>query len=446
VRLAPDTLFGRLVLTLVSGVALTMLVTVLVQIPERDNFVFRVSASRAAYRLADFIHFVDAARAAERAHLLEGGVKRGIVATLDVAPGPRPSARLEPRAAKFLELLQDNLGAPRPLSVAVSDVEVLSQQAEDGLRAGYAFDVRTRLEDGTWARFEVREARRLSLWPRRLIQNLLLMLAMVALLALLVVRWVTRPFDQLAFAAEQLGRDINRPPLPETGPQEVRRAARAFNAMQQRLQNYIGSRTAMLAALSHDLKTPITRMRLRAEMLEPPEAREKMVRDLTEMDEMVSTTLGYLRGLDTAEPLSVIDVSSLLEALQADAGDMGRQVRVRANAVRNFLGKPQALKRVLQNLLDNALRYGRGDVEIAAEDTPKALVLRVRDRGPGVPEADLARVFDPFVRLEGSRNPGTGGTGLGLSIARALAQSMGGEVMLRNRHEGGLEAIVELPR
>jgi len=259
------------------------------------------------------------------------------------------------------------------------------------------------------------------------------------------VRWVTRPLHRLADAAEALGRDINRPPLPENGPLEVRRAAKAFNSMQERLARYIRNRTGILTAMSHDLKTPITRLRLRAELLEQPELREKFVRDLSEMEHMVNSTLGFMRGLDDREPLQPIDVRALAEALQADAEELGHSVDVVGEPRSPFSGKSEGLKRALQNLLDNAIRYG-GDAQIAIDDQVDVLTIAVSDRGPGIPESELERVFEPFYRLESSRNPGTGGTGLGLSIARNIAQSMGGELTLHNREDGGLEARLSLPR
>ena len=215
--------------------------------------------------------------------------------------------------------------------------------------------------------------------------------------------------------------------------------------MQERLSRYVRTRTAILTAMSHDLKTPITRLRLRAELLDQPEVREKFIRDLSEMEGMVSTTLGYMRGLDDREAVRPVDVASLLAALQADAEELGHKVLVRGEAHSPFPGKPEGLKRCLQNLLDNALRYAQ-DAELAVEDNAKALTLYVRDRGPGIPADQLDQVFEPFFRLESSRNRGTGGTGLGLSIARNIAQSMGGEISLRNREDGGLEATLTLPR
>jgi signal transduction histidine kinase len=186
-------------------------------------------------------------------------------------------------------------------------------------------------------------------------------------------------------------------------------------------------------------------LRLRAELLEHADTREKFVRDLAEMERMVQTSLDYMRGLDDREPLQPIDIPALLSAMQADAEETGNRVQVLGSAAAPFWGKPLGLRRCLQNLLDNALRYAK-NAEIEVQDQPRCLILSVRDRGPGIPAAELERVFEPFYRLEGSRNPSTGGSGLGLSIARNLAQSMGGEVTLRNRAGGGLEATVTLPR
>jgi signal transduction histidine kinase len=348
-------------------------------------------------------------------------------------------------AAIFRALLSESLGRDLPAAVQVVPTQLPPSDAGGEAREGYALQVSTRLEDGSWARFDFEEPRRLPRWPRRVLMYMGVTMLVMAVLSFLAVRWITRPLHRLAAAAEALGRDIDQPPLAERGPQEVRRAAHAFNAMQERLSRYIRTRTGILAAMSHDLKTPITRLRLRAELLEHADTREKFVRDLAEMERMVHTTLDYMRGLDDREPLQPIDIPALLAAMQADAEETGHRVQVLGGAAAPFLGKPLGLRRCLQNLLDNALRYAN-DAEIEVQDQPRCLILSVRDRGPGIPEAELERVFEPFYRLEGSRNPSTGGSGLGLSIARNLAQSMGGEVTLRNRAGGGLEATVTLAR
>jgi signal transduction histidine kinase len=256
---------------------------------------------------------------------------------------------------------------------------------------------------------------------------------------------VTRPLSTLAVAAEKLGEDINRPPLPAGGPTEVRRAARAFNTMQERLSRFISDRTRMLAAMSHDLKTPLTRLRLRSEMLDDAELRAKFAKDVEEMESMVAQTLDFMRDATASEPAQPVDVMALLESLQADYHDAGHDFPIRGAASRPVSGRPQALRRCLTNLLDNAFRYGRG-TSIEVEERPRELAIRVLDEGPGIPEAELARAFEPFVRGEASRSRETGGTGLGLGIARNIARAHGGDVTLSNRPGGGLEATLTLPR
>jgi signal transduction histidine kinase len=441
----PDTLFLRLALTFVVGLGLTIVVTTLVQLPDREAFVFRVSAGRAVQRVVDMVRFVEAATPPSRDALQQFSASQGLdlrfVGQAPAVAAPRPGSD----AAAFRQLLAEDLGHQRPLEVQVSRMRLPVDANHAYPRDGFDFNVWTRLADGDWVQLGFQEPQRLPLWPRRLLINILVLAAAMVLLSLVAVRWVTRPLAELSAAAEQLGRDINRPPLPESGPEEVRRAARAFNAMQDRLARYINSRTAVLTAMSHDLKTPITRLRLRAELLEPAAAREKFVHDLGEMEAMVNATLGYMRGLDDREPLRAVDVGALAEALQSDAAELGATFDVHGQPTGPLLGKPQGLKRCLQNLLDNALRYGR-NVELVIDDAADRLTLYVRDRGPGIPPDQLERVFEPFYRLETSRNASTGGTGLGLSIARNLAQSMGGELTLRNRPEGGLEAALALPR
>lgn len=444
-RLLPVSLFGRLVLTFVSGLLLTIIVTVAVQAPEREVIAFRVSAMRGAQQLADLVGLLERLPETQRDVLVDYARTQGLNLTL----AHRGAAAVEPvpgtNAAAFRNLLQETLGNERPLSIDVRTTELPAVAPDQSPRPGYRFDVNVRLTDGTWAGFEFSAARRLRRWPSSMMTGMSTLALVMTLLSFLAVRWVTRPLKVLTEAADKMGADINQPLMREAGPQEVRRAARAFNAMQERLTRYVRTRTGILAAMSHDLKTPITRLRLRAEMLDDAELREKFGRDLVEMERMVGTTLDYMRGLDSDEQPQAIDVQAMVAAMQADAEEQGHAVALDGAAARPFVGKPAGLKRCLQNLLDNALRYGK-DVAVRIEDGPAQLALSVCDRGPGIPQQDLERVFEPFVRLEASRNASTGGTGLGLSIARNLAQSMGGELVLRNREGGGLEARLTLPR
>ncbi|MFN7087738.1 MAG: ATP-binding protein, partial [Burkholderiales bacterium] len=282
-------------------------------------------------------------------------------------------------------------------------------------------------------------------WPLRLLLSLSVLLVAVIALTLIAVRWVTRPLKTLAAAAEKLGADINRPPLAEQGPLEVSRAARAFNTMQQRLASFINDRTRVLAAMSHDLKTPITRLRLRAELLDDEQLRAKFIRDLEEMETMVSATLDFMRGLENREPAQPVDVMALLESLQEDARELGGRIDIEGGMPKPYQAYPQALKRCLNNLIGNAVQYGKV-AKISVTDAADRLQICIRDQGPGIPENELERVFEPFYRLEASRSRDTGGTGLGLGIARNIARAHGGDIVLRNLPQGGLEAVLTLPR
>jgi signal transduction histidine kinase len=301
------------------------------------------------------------------------------------------------------------------------------------------------LRDGTWARFDTALPEPPQALPWRLALTLAVLLASVLALSYVAVRWVVKPLQRLTQAAQALGEDLNRPPLPEDGPREVQQAAHAFNTMQQRLAAFVDERTRMLTALSHDLKTPITRMRLRADLLDDDEQRQRFESDLKEMEAMVTQTLEFMRGLGGNEPRRPVDVMALLAELQAGQQAMGRTVEIVGRASQPFPGGASLLKRALNNLVDNAVLYGdRATVRV--EETADALLLRVLDEGPGLPEAELERVFEPFYRLEASRSRATGGSGLGLGIARNVARTHGGELVLRNRPEGGLEARLTLPR
>ena len=226
---------------------------------------------------------------------------------------------------------------------------------------------------------------------------------------------------------------------------EIRDATRAFNTMQDRLLRYLDSRTNVLAAMSHDLRTPLTRLRLRIESVSDDERlHARFSADLDEMEALVWSALALFKGLEDDEKVEGVDVNALLNTLAREYAELGSQVSVAGKAQHLLQAKPRALKRCLGNLVDNALKFGQR-ATIGVEDG-ETLVIRILDEGPGIPEDMLERVFEPFYRLESSRSRDTGGTGLGLSIARDVAQAHGGSLTLRNRPEGGLTAELRLPR
>jgi len=263
-------------------------------------------------------------------------------------------------------------------------------------------------------------------------------------LAYFVSRVATRPLRDLASAATRLGADIESDPLPVRGPVEVRDAAVAFNTMQTRIRRDVRERTSMLAAITHDLQTPVTRLRLRLEKVTDDDLRAKLVADLTAMSETIREGLDLATSLDAREPLQRVDFDSLVESLCDDAHDAGHDVTASGTTGATVLASPNALRRCVTNLLDNAIAYGRyARVESAVEGG--YAVVRIRDGGAGIPADRLDAVLEPFVRIETSRSRETGGTGIGLTIANNIATRLGGSIALRNHPEGGLEVTLRLP-
>lgn len=277
----------------------------------------------------------------------------------------------------------------------------------------------------------------------RLLVGVLVLLSVLAL-SLLGITSVTRPLARLSKAARQLGDDLDSPPLKESGPKEVAATAAAFNRMQRRIREQIDERERLFSAISHDLKTPITRLRLRAEMLDDPAQRERFCASLDELTELVKGALASVKGLDLHEDPQPTDLNALLleiaEGLRLHGGDVSLY-----GTVLPLTFKPLALKRCLANLLENAVFYGQ-KATVTLEEQAGIVTLRIHDNGPGIPDAQLSRVFSPFVRLEASRSRYTGGSGLGLGIARHIARAHGGDIVLSNHLSGGLVATLTLPR
>jgi len=271
------------------------------------------------------------------------------------------------------------------------------------------------------------------------------MAIVVTVFSVWAVRHSTAPLALFAGAAERLGRDVNAPDLPEDGAREVHLAAKAFNEMKRRLRGLISDRTQMLAAISHDLRTPITRLRLRAEFVEDKEQRGKMLNDLEQMEAMIASTLAFARDDNANEPRKKLDLVALIQSVCDDASDTGHDVVFTGTQSVFFNGRPLALRRALANLVDNAVKYGHR-ARVRIDQSPKHFNIVVEDEGPGIPEDELERVFEPFFRLDISRNRETGGTGLGLAVVRSIVRGHSGDVSLSNRPEGGLRATVTLPQ
>ncbi len=339
-------------------------------------------------------------------------------------------------------------GGPRDQFIA----RELPPPGERGARPGPArdepfifgdFKLGVRQSDGNWVVVEPKPSFRFDSWQQRVLLILVLSVLAVAPLAWLFARRLAEPITAFADAAERLGRDPRATPLELSGSTEVVAAANAFNMMQERLRRYVEDRTAMIGAIAHDLRTPLTRLRFRIEAT-PDDVRAKLAADIDQMEAMISAALAFVRDTTRPAERTKLELASLLESVVDEAAETGGQATVERAEKIVIEGDPIALKRLVVNLVENALKYGHVARGRVFADGDMA-IIEIDDDGPGIPAAELERVFEPFFRGEPSRNRETGGIGLGLAVVRSLARAHGGDVTLVNRPEGGLRACVRLP-
>lgn len=429
--LGPRTLFGRMTLIIVGGFFAAQLLGGLLYLRERKLIVDQLVSHELAQRVAAAYRALDRQDASQRPALA------ALLST------PRQQLTLAASMSPVRALPAGEHVLPATLRELLGQAVELHAVALPRLGAlGFALELR--LSDGEWLRVRGNAPEEIFASPLPLLLNLGVMLATVFLLIWFAARSALRPLTYLARAANELGENLKRPPLPDTGPTEIRHAAQAFNAMQARLRQGIEERERFLAAVSHDLKTPVTRVRLRAELLRDAQVRDRILHDMDEIEGLVGNALDYLQGKLVEEPVQPIDLVALIESLGDDFCAAGREVSLRLPPALRFDGRPKALRRALCNLVDNAVKYGgQARVEVAGADG--CLTVHVDDPGPGLAPAELTRVFEPFYRVEGSRSRDTGGSGLGLAIVRQIARSHGGDVHLENRRPAGLRAVMRLP-
>jgi signal transduction histidine kinase len=270
------------------------------------------------------------------------------------------------------------------------------------------------------------------------------LLLVAILIALWTARLLARPIREFARAAEQLGVDLTAQPLAVRGPQELRVTIQAFNRMQDRLRRFLEDRTQMLAAISHDLRAPLARLRLRAELVADGEQQRKMFDDLEDINAMIDSTLAFARNDARREPRRLVDIGVLVGDVCEDAGDAGREVSYSGSRGIDVSCRPTDIRRAVANLVDNAIKYG-GCVHVDVVRDVGCVTIVVEDDGPGIPPEEQEKVFAPFYRREPARDPAKAGVGLGLSIARTIAREHGGDIAIMNREAGGLRAAMELP-
>ena len=501
-RLLPRSLFGQLILIFTVAFLAFLVISALHAAETKRYYILRGLMSDRARRMADMALLLDTAGEEGRAVLI------GRMSTKGFSIHIEPEAPVLPAPIAHVRWKEgeDMLASPENLDEASAMLARLLDRALADIRADHnvpplemtrrkgredhdipkvakavvrEVNIPTTWEEikGTWRRFLGRRgphgaipriyqatvvlplsdghyvvfddsAPGFPMLPDFPLRGILLVEIFFVLVSLLAFYLIVRPLRRLARAADNFGRDLpGTPPLPETGPREVREAAQAFNRMQRRIRDFVDERSRTLAAVSHDLRTPLTRMRLRVEQLDETQ-RAPLQKDMDELQQLMDTTIDLARE-SSGEDFAPVDVAALLESLVEDRQDMGQNVTLEnagsLDEVEPLLARPLSLKRCLGNLLDNAVRYGGGAV-VSVRNSRDHLEIVICDYGPGIPEADLTRVFEPFYRLEPSRNRSTGGNGLGLAIARSMARQHGGDIILSNRPEGGLCARLTFPR
>jgi signal transduction histidine kinase len=491
-RLLPKSLFGQTLLLLLAGLIVSHAIGSFIYSLDREAAVRTVGGLATAQRIANVSRLVEDMPADWRDRLVGGLSDRSLTVTLTASP-PLTTSDAGPVADVIRNYLVRQLRLPPAREPLVSvdeasgppfggrgfrgppdadfgregmgrgrmmrerDEERWRERDEWRGREGRERDrrppmmrargleVAVPLSDGTWLFFATALPSSNSGFSYQYLISMLVMAAFIVAISIWAVRRMTAPLAAVAQAADRLGRDVNAPPLVETGTVEMKQAASAFNTMQERLRALIENRTRMLAALSHDLRTPLTLLRLRAENVDNAEERDKMLATIAEMDAMIGATLKYAREQAADEPRRATDVTALVQSVTDDMADAGLDVTMTQSQPVSIDCQPAALKRALTNLIENAVKYGqRARVSITA--APQAVEIAVDDDGPGIPEDQLTRVFEPFYRVEESRSRDTGGVGLGLAIARTVVEAQGGTLTLSNRTPGGLRALIVLPR
>lgn len=474
-RLLPRSLFGQTILILLTGLVVSQLVGAWIYSGDREQAVRAVGGLAAAQRIVNLTRLVEETPTEWRARIVGALSDPTFKVSLSKqAPVFAEGVDQDPVSRAIVEFVAQQLpeGSTRSLHVAVSRTSgppfappfahrmpmgatmdtmmdtmmgaTMGTMMRHGAGTWRGLQVAVELADGDWLSF----ATALPDTGPAMSWRFFLSMAIMGLIVLAVSAWAVRrvsaPLGLLAGAAERLGKDVGAAPLPELGTTEMRQASRAFNEMQERLRRLVENRTRMLAAISHDLRTPLTLLRLRAESAENAEDRDKMLATIAEMDDMIGATLAYARDETKAGLRRRIDLSALLASVVDDMADAGLPVTMEPALPVILECQPAALKRVLSNLLDNAVKYGKR-AHAATQISSDTLEITIDDAGPGIPEQELARVFQPFYRIEGSRSRETGGIGLGLAIAMSIVRAHGGELTLSNLPQGGLRARIVLP-
>lgn len=462
-RLLPRSLFGQTLLILLAGLIISHALGSWIYTADREQAVRAVGGFAAAQRIANLTRLIRDAPVEWRQRIVAASSDQTFRVSLstqlpqDAAALPDSTAAEAIRDFLIEQMPAVNGREPRVTvsapGVSASDWPPMMHHRPMMHGPGHFppfggfrdLQVAMPLADGQWLSFATVVPDSGPGFSRQFLVSMAIMALFMLGISIWAARRVTAPLASLALAADRLGRDVAASPLPETGSVETRQASRAFNLMQVRLRSLIQNRTHLLGAISHDLRTPLTLLRLRAENVEDESERSKMLATIAEMDSMIEAALNFARDQAAVEPRVPTDLTALLQSITDDMTDAGRPVTMAPAQPVIHECRPNALRRALVNLMDNAVKYGKA-AHAAISATSTAIEITIDDEGPGIPETELRRVLEPFYRVETSRSRETGGVGLGLAIALSAVQAQGGELVLANRPAGGLRALVRLPQ
>ena len=444
----PGSLASRTLIVMIVGLIISHLLSIAIYTTDRRSAINLVGGEHISERMITLARLIEGAPPEERNRLAKLASEK--VLSVSLASEPNVSNALpESQEEQILSsVFADHLSAR---GVREFRLRYRDAPAEKGGAVSEFVDgshklmqVSLRLDGGGWLNCSALIKTTSSIWSLRFLLSLGVMTVAVIAVSGLAVYHINGPLRTFAGAERRLGTNINAPPLPVKGPLELRAAITAFNDMQERLKRLISDRRQMLAAVSHDLRTPITLLRLRTEFVENDSEREKMLATLTDMEQMVESILRFVRDDAAHEEVQSVDLVALINAICDDISDLGGKAAFSGPDKLVYPCRPIVFKRALTNLIENAVKFG-GSASVRLRDTGENIQISVEDEGPGMPESQLEAVFDPFYRIESSRSRDTGGVGLGLSVARSIVDAHGGQIVLANRPTGGLQVMVELP-
>jgi signal transduction histidine kinase len=450
-RLLPKTVAGQLIAVGMLALVVSQIALLTIMLDERQTAMRRWWDGYILSRIASVVELLDRAPETMHQQVINAFDTRRL--TFDIsAEAPDPAIASDSNSQYLHELRTLTAKEPGKVVLFLGPPPTWSLMIQHWLAEWRSrpapesdpwLEASVQINNGKWLNLEV--AHTLDPPPLAvLIIPVITMLLVFGSTLVIIIRHITRPMKGLAQAAEALGRGEEVPPVVPAGPTEIRKAIEAFNDMRERLSRFVLDRTKMLAAVGHDLRTPITSRRLRAEFIEDDEVRARILDSLEEMQHMAEAALAFAREEASVEPTRIVDLNALLLAVCTDQSDMERNVVYQDNGRMLYRCRPQSLKRAVRNLVENAVVHGTC-ARVHLNGPQREVWITVEDDGPGIAETDIARVFSPFVRLDQSRGQDTGGIGLGLAIARSIVRGHGGDIAIQNRPEGGLSATIQLP-